>query len=263
MATKFFEHFTYIGGAMKKMGGRGYELWDDDDGFFYDVLRYGDGSFQKFRVRSLVGLVPLFAVEVLDPAKIEHLEVFLTDVDWFVRNRPDLIGMACYHAERSGQKFEVLSIVDQQQLTRILQHVWNEEEFLSPGGIRSLSKCHDDHPFTFGPGTVRYEPAEADSKIKGGNSNWRGPVWFPTLVPADRSAREVRDRTRPGVQGGRAGNPRDAARPWRHGPEPGGQDDWPVHARAGRHAAHFRRDREVPAGSLLARLPPLPRILPW
>ena len=180
MATKFFEHFTYIGGAMKKMGGRGYELWDDDDGFFYDVLRYGDGSFQKFRVRSLVGLVPLFAVEVLDPTKIEHLEVFLADVDWFVRNRPDLIGMACYHAERSGQRFEVLSIVDQQQLTRILQHVWNEEEFLSPGGIRSLSKCHDDRPFTLGPGTVRYEPAEADSKIKGGNSNWRGPVWFPT-----------------------------------------------------------------------------------
>jgi hypothetical protein len=180
MATKFFEHFTYIGGAMKKMGGRGYELWDDDDGFFYDVLRYGDGSFQKFRVRSLVGLVPLFAVEVLDPGKIEHLEVFLADVDWFVRNRPDLIGMACYHGERNGQKFEVLSIVDQQQLTRILQHIWNDDEFLSPGGIRSLSRCHRDHPFTFGTGTVRYEPAEADSKIKGGNSNWRGPVWFPT-----------------------------------------------------------------------------------
>jgi hypothetical protein len=180
MATKFFEHFTYIGGAMKKMGGRGYELWDDQEGFFYDVLRYEDGSFHKFRVRSLVGLVPLFAVEALDPTKIEHLEVFLTAVNWFVQNRPDLVGAACYHAERNGQKVDVLSIVDQQQLTRILQYLWNEDEFLSPGGIRSVSKYHGDHPFTFGAGTVRYEPGDAEVKIKGGNSNWRGPVWFPT-----------------------------------------------------------------------------------
>jgi hypothetical protein len=180
MATKFFEHFTYIGGAMKKMGGRGYELWDDQEGFFYDVLRYGDGSFHKFRVRSLVGLVPLFAVEALDPTKIEHLEVFLTAVDWFVRNRPDLVGAACYRAVRGGQKLDVLSIVDQQQLTRILQYLWNEDEFLSPGGIRSVSKYHGEHPFSLGAGSVRYEPGDAEVKIKGGNSNWRGPVWFPT-----------------------------------------------------------------------------------
>jgi hypothetical protein len=180
MATKFFEHFTYIGGAMKKMGGRGYELWDDQEGFFYDVLRYEDGSFHKFRVRSLVGLVPLFAVEALDPAKIEHLELFLNAVDWFVQNRPDLVGMACYHAERNGQQIDVLSIVDTQQLTRILQYLWNEEEFLSAGGIRSVSKYHGEHPFSFGAGTVRYEPGDAEVKIKGGNSNWRGPVWFPT-----------------------------------------------------------------------------------
>jgi hypothetical protein len=180
MATKFFEHFTYIGGAMKKMGGRGYQLWDDQEGFFYDVLRYEDGSFHKFRVRSLVGLVPLFAVEALDPTKIEHLELFLTAVDWFVRNRPDLVGMACYHADRNGQKLDVLSIVDQQQLTRILQYLWNEDEFLSASGIRSVSKYHGEHPFSFGAGTVRYEPGDAEVKIKGGNSNWRGPVWFPT-----------------------------------------------------------------------------------
>ncbi len=142
--------------------------------------RYDDGGFQKFRVRSLVGLVPLFAVEALDPTKIEHLDVFLTAVDWFVRNRPDLVGAACFHAERNGQKLDVLSIVDQQQLTRILQYLWNEDEFLSPGGIRCLSKYHGDHPFTFGAGTVRYEPGDAEVKIKGGNSNWRGPVWFPT-----------------------------------------------------------------------------------
>ncbi len=180
MTTKFFEHFTYICGAMKKMGGRGYELWDDRDGFFYDVLRYRDGSFHKFRVRSLVGLVPLFAVEVLDPTRIEHLEVFVADIDWFVRNRPDLIGLSCYHGERDGRHFEVLSIVDQDQLARILRRLWDEAEFLSPAGIRSVSKFHADHPFTFGAGTVRYEPGESDDKLKGGNSNWRGPIWFPT-----------------------------------------------------------------------------------
>ncbi len=180
LATKFFEHFTYIGGAMKHMGGRGYQLWDEDDGFFYDVLRFPDGSFHKFRVRSLVGLIPLYAIEVLDPEKIENLPVFLDDVHWFMKNRPDLVGRACYRAERQGRTLDVLSIVDRHQLTRLLQRLWDENEFLSPGGIRSLSKYHEKHPFTFGAGTVRYEPAEADVKIKGGNSNWRGPIWFPT-----------------------------------------------------------------------------------
>ena len=180
LATKFFEHFTYIGGAMKHMGGRGYQLWDEDDGFFYDVLRFPDGSFHKFRVRSLVGLIPLYAIEVLDPEKIENLPVFLDDVHWFMKNRPDLVGRACYRAERQGRTLDVLSIVDRHQLTRLLQRLWDENEFLSPGGIRSLSKYHEKHPFSFGAGTVRYEPAEADVKIKGGNSNWRGPIWFPT-----------------------------------------------------------------------------------
>ncbi len=180
LATKFFEHFTYIGGAMKKMGGRGYQLWDEDDGFFYDVLRFPDGSFHKFRVRSLVGLIPLYAIEVLDPSRIHGLPIFLEDVHWFMKNRPDLVGQACYRAHRDGRTLEVLSIVDRHQLTRLLQRLWDETEFLSPGGIRSLSKYHEQHPFTFGAGTVRYEPAEADVKIKGGNSNWRGPIWFPT-----------------------------------------------------------------------------------
>jgi hypothetical protein len=180
LATKFFEHFTYIGGAMKKMGGRGYQLWDEDDGFFYDVLRFPDGSFHKFRVRSLVGLIPMYAIEVLDPSTIHELPVFLDDVHWFMKNRADLVGQACYRAHRDGRTLEVLSIVDRHQLTRLLQRLWDESEFLSPGGIRSLSKYHEQHPFTFGAGTVRYEPAEADVKIKGGNSNWRGPIWFPT-----------------------------------------------------------------------------------
>ena len=180
MATKFFEHFIYIGGAMKRMGGRGYQLWDEEDGFFYDVLRYPSGEFHKFRVRSLVGLIPLYAIEVLDEAELSGMPFFVRDVQWFIRNRPDLVGQACYGDARDGRRRDILSIVDRHQLERLLQRVWDEREFLSPGGLRSLSKYHEAHPFSFGSGTVRYEPAEADVKIKGGNSNWRGPVWFPT-----------------------------------------------------------------------------------
>ena len=180
MATKFFEHFIYIGGAMKRMGGRGYQLWDEEDGFFYDVLRYPSGQFHKFRVRSLVGLIPLYAIDVLDEAELKEMPIFVTDVHWFIRNRPDLVGQACYIETRDGRRRDVLSIVDKHQLEKLLMRVWDESEFLSPGGIRSLSKYHNEHPFSFGSGTVRYEPAEADVKIKGGNSNWRGPIWFPT-----------------------------------------------------------------------------------
>ena len=180
MATKFFQHFTYICGAMKKMGGRDYQLWDEEDGFFYDVLRYRDGAFRKLEVRSLVGLIPLFAIDVLDESRLQGLPRFLNDVRWFIRNRPDLIGQACFTGTRGGTRRDVLSIVDRHQLSRLLERIWDEREFLSVGGIRSLSKFHEQHPFVFGAASVRYEPAEADTKIKGGNSNWRGPVWFPT-----------------------------------------------------------------------------------
>jgi hypothetical protein len=177
MATKFFEHFVYISGAMKKMGGRDYQLWDEEDGFFYDVLRYPDGRFHKFEVRSLVGLIPLFAIEVVEE---ETDSIFTDDVDWFVRNRRDLVGLGCSTSTQNGRARHVLSIVDQGQLSRVLQRVWDPAEFLSDAGLRSLSKFHKDRPFVFGGAAVRYEPAESDVKIKGGNSNWRGPIWFPT-----------------------------------------------------------------------------------
>jgi hypothetical protein len=218
MATKFFQHFIYIGGAMKKMGGRDYQLWDEEDGFFYDVLRYRDGSFHKFEVRSLVGLIPLFAIDVLEEEKIDDLPVFINDVHWFIRNRPDLVGQACFTEVRDGRRRDVLSILDRHQLTRLLQRVWDESEFLSVGGIRSLSKFHEQHPFSFGAGTVRYEPAEADVKIKGGNSNWRGPIWFPTsylLIESLQKFGEAhgRDFTIPTpATGGRPISPSDMAR---------------------------------------------------
>jgi len=179
VATKFFEHFIYIGAAMKKMGGRNYQLWDETDGFFYDVLRFPNGEFHKFRLRSLVGLIPLYAIEVLDQQELQAHPSFLRDVEWFIKNRPDLVGDACY-AVGDGDKRYVLSIADPNQFKRLLQRIWDTDEFLSCYGIRSLSKFHQRQPFRFGDRSLGYEPGEAEVKLKGGNSNWRGPIWFPT-----------------------------------------------------------------------------------
>ena len=177
LATKFFEHFIYIGAAMKKMGGRKYQLWDEEEGFFYDVLRLPNGEFNKFRLRSMVGLIPLYAIEVIDREDLDPHPEFLANVEWFIRNRPDLVGNACYTVD---DKRFVLSIADSGQFARVLQHLWNPGEFLSEHGIRSLSKYHERHPFCFQGRCVGYEPGESNEKIKGGNSNWRGPLWFPT-----------------------------------------------------------------------------------
>ena len=180
LATKFFQHYINIGAAMKNMGGRPYQLWDEADGFFYDILRYPNGEFHKFRVRSLVGLIPLFAVHVLRDEEVASKPNFLRDLDWFIRNRAELVGNACYPSTIEGAPAHVLSIVDKTQLIRILERLRDPDEFLSDFGIRSLSKYHRDHPFQFGESRVRYEPAEEEVKLKGGNSNWRGPIWFPT-----------------------------------------------------------------------------------
>ena len=178
LALKFFEHYIYIGAAMKNMGGRKYSLWDEADGFFYDVLRYPDGGFQKFRLRSLVGLIPLYAVETLKLDDIESLPEFRNNFLWFVKNRRLLTESCCHYLE--GKRQYELTIVDDQQLRRMLERLLSPDEFLSDFGIRSLSKYHQEHPFAFGYSEVRYDPAESDNKIKGGNSNWRGPIWFPT-----------------------------------------------------------------------------------
>jgi hypothetical protein len=189
LAVKFFEHYAYVAGAMKHMGGRDYQLWDEDDGFFYDVLRYPDGSFRKFRLRSLVGLIPLFAVERLEAAWIEPFTEFKKSFDWFLRNRQELVRDVVH--EVGAGKTWALTILDGRQLTRILERLFDEEEFLSPYGIRSLSKAHRDHPFEFDGKVVGYEPAESDSKIKGGNSNWRGPIWMPTTFLLIESLRKL------------------------------------------------------------------------
>jgi hypothetical protein len=191
LALKFFEHYIYIGAAMKRMGGRNYSLWDEQDGFFYDVLRYPDGKFEKFRVRSLVGIVPLYAVEELRPGAIEHLAEFRTNFLWFVKNRQGLTNNCCHLVNKGGECVYELTVVDRKQLRRILDRVLDPAEFLSDYGIRSLSKRHGEHPFVFGHNEVRYDPAESENKIKGGNSNWRGPIWFPTTFLIIDSLRKL------------------------------------------------------------------------
>mgnify|MGYP003575256169 CR=1 FL=1 len=179
LATKFFEHYVYIGAAMKmKHGNR--TLWDDEDGFFYDVLRWPDGSVVPFQVRSLVGLIPLYAVERLEEKWLEPFPLFSTNMDWFLRFRRDIVEQCVTTVERGEEFTHVLAVVDQEQLEKLLARLVDPDEFLSPHGMRSLSKFHERNPFRFESATVGYEPAEAAGWLKGGNSNWRGPIWFPT-----------------------------------------------------------------------------------
>jgi len=191
LATKFFEHYIYIGAAMKHMGGQNYSLWDEQDGFFYDVLRFPDGSFNKFRVRSLVGIIPLYAVERLELDWIQPFQEFRTNFEWFIKNRREITDSCCHYLERDGNRLYELTIVDEQQLRTMLRWLFDPAEFLSDYGIRSLSKFHRDHPFVYSGNEVRYDPGESENKIKGGNSNWRGPIWFPTSFLILESLRKL------------------------------------------------------------------------
>jgi hypothetical protein len=191
LATKFFEHYVYIGSAMKNMGGRNYQLWSDEDGMFSDVLCYPDGSYHRFGVRSLVNLIPLYAVERLEDAWINQFPDFESNFRWFLRNRLSL-AQACVSEHQSEVgRVHLLSLVNKEQLEKILNRVWDPMEFLSVHGLRSLSKHHADHPYSFGDATVGYEVAESQTFLKGGNSNWRGPIWFPTTFLMIESFRKL------------------------------------------------------------------------
>jgi Glycosyl hydrolase family 63 C-terminal domain len=183
IATKFFEHFIYISAAMSRMGMDRDELWDEADGFFYDVLELPNGQSERLKVRSMVGLIPLFAVTTIEPELLNRLPAFKERLEWFVKNRPHLVqNLACMETPGIGAR-RLLAIASQTKLRRILQKMLDETEFLSLYGIRALSKLHDEQPYVFDVnGTqfrVNYEPAESSSGLFGGNSNWRGPVWFP------------------------------------------------------------------------------------
>ena len=185
VASKFFEHFVAITDAMNSLGGTG--LWDERDGFYYDQL-HAEGLHTPLRVRSLVGLVPLFACEVIDDEVVAKLPGFKKRMDWFLRNRPDLGRHIAYMAgsgstDSHGHTIRLLAIPSRERLTRVLRYLLDEEEFLSPFGIRSLSRVHREHPFVFRFGAdefrVDYAPGESTTGLFGGNSNWRGPIWFP------------------------------------------------------------------------------------
>ncbi|HZS48202.1 MAG TPA: glucosidase [Blastocatellia bacterium] len=191
LATKFFEHYVYVGAAMKHMGNRDYQLWDEKDRFFYDVLRYADGTFHKFRVRSLVGLVPLYAVERLEEDWIKPFPEFTSNLNWFLKNRQDIVQRCVTTIERDGKKVHILAIVDEKQMKLLLERIWDPAEFRSDYGLRSLSKFHEQHPFEFAGNKVGYEPAESKEMLKGGNSNWRGPLWFPTSFMMIESLRKL------------------------------------------------------------------------
>jgi len=191
LATKFFQHYIYVGAAMKRMGGRRYQLWDEEDGFFYDVLSHADGSFEKFRVRSLVGLIPLYAIERLEDGWIEDFHEFRSNLYWFLENKQHIVEDVCHPVMNDSGGAHVCAIVNEGQIKGLLRRILDPEEFLSPYGLRSLSRYHARRPFVFGDRAVGYEPAESDSKIKGGNSNWRGPVWFPTTFLMIESLRKA------------------------------------------------------------------------
>ncbi|HEV8613878.1 MAG TPA: glucosidase [Methylomirabilota bacterium] len=182
IASKFFEHFVYIAKAMNDLGGEGLALWDETDGFYYDVLRT-DSDARQLKVRSMVGLIPLFAVETLEPDMIDRLPGFKRRMQWFIDNRPEFRGNLDMVAASGGGVRRLLSIVNRAQLVRVLGYMLDPREFLSPHGIRALSRVHQDHPYVLVvEGTehrVDYEPAESSTGLFGGNSNWRGPIWFP------------------------------------------------------------------------------------
>ncbi len=184
VASKFFEHFVYIAHAMDHRGGMDIELWDERDGFYYDVLCLPGGECRKLRVRSMVGLIPLFAVETLEPDIVDRLPDFKRRMQWFIDNRAEFREhIAFAEPVGGGGRRLLLSIVTREQLPRVLPFVLDEGEFLSPNGIRSLSRVHRDQPYVLTLNglehRVDYEPAESTTRLFGGNSNWRGPVWFP------------------------------------------------------------------------------------
>jgi hypothetical protein len=183
IATKFFEHYLYIADAMNKIGQMEASLWNQEDGFYYDVLHLPSDAQIELKVRSMVGLIPLFAVESLEPATLNQLPNFKKRLEWFIQNRPDLRqNVACMETKGIGAR-RLLAIVSRDKLRRILEKMLDESEFLGTHGIRALSKHHAKQPYTFDVNgnqfRVDYEPAESSSGLFGGNSNWRGPVWFP------------------------------------------------------------------------------------
>src|SRR5690349_3034504 len=189
VATKFFEHFLYVAAALANLGAgddegdAGVDSWDDQDGFFYDVLHLPDGRLERLRVRSMVGLIPMFAVEILDAELLAKVPEFASRMQWFLDYRPDLAELVSRFHEKGMADRRLLALLRRHRLKSVLAKMLDEREFLSPHGVRALSRVHAEHPYELGVDgqtfSVNYQPGESESGLFGGNSNWRGPVWMP------------------------------------------------------------------------------------
>ncbi|MBP6386239.1 MAG: glucosidase [Pseudarcicella sp.] len=183
MASKFFEHFLHIAGALQDLGGEKVNLWDEEDQFYYDALHKGDGSTMLLKIRSMVGLIPLFAVEILTPEMLEKLPDFKRRVEWVLKNRPDLGSLISRWYEPGKGENRLLAILRGHRMKMLMKRMFDTNEFLSDYGIRSLSKFHKENPYEFRLNndvfSVAYTPAESTGSMFGGNSNWRGPIWMP------------------------------------------------------------------------------------
>jgi len=186
VASKFWEHFLYIAAAMNNLGQDGVSLWSEADSFYYDVLHAENGDQFPLKVRSMVGLIPLFAVETLEPEVLDKLPGFKKRLEWFIDNRPDLTAHTACMRTPGKEERRLLSIVNQDRLRQVLKVMLDENEFFSPFGIRALSRAHLEKPYMLEIGgqvhKVGYEPGESTMGLFGGNSNWRGPIWFPPNV---------------------------------------------------------------------------------
>ncbi|MEJ2633821.1 MAG: glucosidase [Calditrichia bacterium] len=183
LATKFFEHFLYIAKAMFHFSTDGISLWDEQDEFYYDVLHLPDGNHIPLRIRSMVGLIPLFAVETLEPELLAHVPEFKKRMEWFLAHKPEMASLVSHWHEAGSGDRRLLSLLRGHRMKKLLYRMLDENEFLSDYGIRALSRYHQAHPYNFYHNgetfSVSYQPAESDSNLFGGNSNWRGPIWFP------------------------------------------------------------------------------------
>ncbi|WP_342645996.1 glucosidase [Mucilaginibacter sp. CSA2-8R] len=183
MAIKFAEHFLFIAGSLTNIGEDALGLWDEQDGFFYDVLRKPDGGYDRLRLRTLVGLIPMFAVIVFDEARWRNLPRLTERLDWFMQQRPDLVNLVSRWKDTKGNQKHLFSLLRGHRMKLLLKRMLDTNEFLSPYGIRSISKVYEQQPFKYmlnnADYSVKYLPAESDSSMFGGNSNWRGPIWMP------------------------------------------------------------------------------------
>ncbi len=183
VATKFFQHFVYIGEAVNRVGGTAGGLWDESLGYYFDVLKMPDGRCCQMKATTIAGLIPLFAIAVGDQDVFHGFREFSSRYRWFAENRPDLLGNLADITHIGVNERLRIALVDSHKLSRLLEHALDKDRLLSPYGVRSVSRHHSEHPFVLNLDgmsfTLDYEPAEATTGMFGGNSNWRGPVWFP------------------------------------------------------------------------------------